>query len=56
MGYIIPMKDIKIRNVPDEIHRKLKVYAADRPISVNQLLLDIITALVTIPSKEKQPK
>ena len=34
-------KMIQIRNVPDELHRKLKVKAAERGLSLSDLLLQM---------------
>lgn len=44
---------IQIRNVPDEIHRKLKVRAARERLSLSDLLLREATRLAETPSLEE---
>lgn len=43
-------KMIQIRNVPDEIHRKLKMRAAREGRSLSSLLLREVTRLAETPS------
>ena len=43
-------KMIQIRNVPDDIHRLLKVRAAQEGLTLSQLLLREATALAQRPS------
>jgi plasmid stability protein len=44
---------IQIRNVPDEIHRALKVRAAKEGMSLSQLLLREITRVAERPTLEE---
>ena len=44
------MANVQIRNVPDDVHRRLKVRAASRGQSLNDYLLDEITAFSTRPT------
>jgi antitoxin FitA len=46
-------KMIQIRNVPDEVHRALKVRAAKEGTSLSQLLLREITQLAEQPTLEE---
>lgn len=41
---------IQIRNVPDAVHRKLKVRAAQAGMSLSELLLAEITHFASIPT------
>ena len=36
------MKLIQVRNVPDDVHRKLKVRAAERGITLSELVYDAV--------------
>ena len=42
---------IQIRNVPEQIHRRLKVRAAQEGISLSELLLREATRLAETPSR-----
>jgi plasmid stability protein len=44
------MKVIQIRNVPDELHRKLKVRAAERGTSLSEYLLAEVEELADRPT------
>ena len=46
-------KMIQIRNVPDDVHRKLKVRAAREGISLSELLLREAVRLADTPSLEE---
>ena len=46
-------KMIQIRNVPDAIHRKLKVRAAEQGRSLTDYLLEEIERLATVPTQEE---
>ena len=43
-------KMIQIRNVPDDIHRKLKMKAASQGISMSEMLLRDATQLANTPT------
>ena len=49
-------KMIQIRNVPDAIHRKLKVRAAEQGRSLTDYLLEEIERLATVPTQEEMLK
>ena len=44
---------IQIRNVPDEVHRELKVRAARRGQTLSEYLLRLVTRDVSRPSREE---
>ena len=46
-------KMIQIRNVPDEVHRELKVRAARRGQTLSEYLLRLVTRDVSRPSREE---
>jgi plasmid stability protein len=46
-------KTIQIRNVPDAVHRKLKVRAAHAGKSLSELLLAEISQFAAIPTPEE---
>jgi antitoxin FitA len=46
-------KMIQIRNVPDDLHRKLKARAAEQGMSLSDYLLAEVEALGTRPSPEE---
>ncbi len=43
-------KMIQVRNVPDQLHRKLKVRAAEEGISLSDLILDELRRVAEQPS------
>jgi plasmid stability protein len=47
---------IQIRNVPDEIHRKLKARAAAAGVSMSDYILKDITKLAERPTEEEWRK
>ena len=47
------MKMIQVRNVPDEIHRELKVRAARKGVSLSDYLLDLARRDVGKPTMEE---
>jgi hypothetical protein len=47
------MAMIQIRNVPPELHRKLKVRAAERGMSLSDYLLAEIEDIAAIPTPEE---
>lgn len=47
------VKMIQIRNVPDAVHRKLKVRAAQAGMSLSELLLAEITRFAALPTPEE---
>jgi len=46
-------KMIQIRNVPDELHRKLRVRAAQEGVSLSDLLLAEARQLAELPSRDE---
>ncbi len=42
-------KTIQIRKVPDEVHHRLKVRAAEAGVSLSDYLLDVIEEVATQP-------
>lgn len=46
-------KMIQIRNVPDEVHRELKIRAARRSQTLSDYLLQLVTGHVSRPSREE---
>lgn len=46
------MKTIQIRNVPDDVHRTLKVRAAQDGVSLSDLALAELEKLASRPSRE----
>ena len=49
--YAFEMKTIQIRNVSDELHRTLKVRAAQDGVSLSELALEELKRLATRPSR-----
>lgn len=47
------MTMIQIRNVPSELHRKLKARAAERGMSLSDYLLAEIQEIAALPSPEE---
>jgi len=46
-------KMIQIRNVPDDLHRKLKVRAAERGMTLTDYLLGELEEIVDLPTLEE---
>src|SRR5207245_7671649 len=46
-------KMIQIRNVPDAVHRKIKVRAAQSGMTLSDYLLDEIERLAALPTREE---
>ena len=46
-------KMIQIRNVPEELHRKLKMRAAAKGVSLSDYLLEAAERLVEVPTPEE---
>ena len=46
-------KMIQIRNVPDDLHRKLKIRAAERRMTLSDYLLAEITEVADLPTIEE---
>ncbi len=46
------MAELRIRNMPEEMHRKLKHWAVDEECSVNDLILRIIADAVAKQGKK----
>ncbi|MDP9396634.1 MAG: hypothetical protein M3P96_01815 [Actinomycetota bacterium] len=44
---------IQIRNVPDEVHRELKVRAARRGQTLSDYLLQLVSKEISTPSREE---
>jgi plasmid stability protein len=44
------MPHVQIRNVPPEVHRRLKQRAADEGVSLSEYLLEELTRLATLPT------
>lgn len=47
------MSNIQIRNVPPELHRKLKARAAERGMSLSDYLLAQVEEIASIPTPEE---
>lgn len=47
------MKMIQVRNVPDEIHRELKVRAARQGVSLSDYVLELARQDVMLPTVEE---
>lgn len=47
------MKMIQVRNVPDEIHRELKVRAARKGVSLSDYVLELARRDVSRPTMEE---
>ena len=47
------MGNIQIRNVPPELHRKLKVRAAERGMTLSEYLLGVVEREASHPSPEE---
>jgi len=47
------MSSLQIRNVPDEIHRALKVRAALEGKSMSELVLDQLRRILVLPSERE---
>lgn len=47
------MSNLQIRNVPEEIHRALKVRAAQEGKSMSELLLDQLRKILALPSERE---
>jgi plasmid stability protein len=47
------MKMIQVRNVPDEIHRELKVRAARQGVSLSDYVLELARRDVMLPTVEE---
>ena len=47
------MKNLQIRNVPDEIHRRLKIRAAEQGRSLSDLALDELRRSLERPTREE---
>jgi len=47
------MAEMRIRNVPDEIHRKFKALCAEKGIDMNSYLLELLKKEVEKREKEK---
>ena len=47
------MKTLQIRNVPDDVHRTLKVRAAQEGRSLSDLALDELKRAAALPSREE---
>jgi plasmid stability protein len=52
-NYAEAMKSIQIRNVPDAVHRRLKVRAADMGLSLSELLLAEVVRHATLPTADE---
>jgi len=46
------MKSVQIRNVPDAIHRRLKIRAAQAGLSLSELLLAEIIRYASLPTAD----
>lgn len=44
------MKLIQVRNVPDEVHQRLKIRAAERGVTLSQLVYDAVVDYAERPS------
>ena len=49
-------KTLQVRNVPDEIHRRLKVRAAESGVSLSELLLPELEAIAELPTPEEMQR
>ena len=47
------MKMIQVRNVPDEIHRELKVRAARQGVSLSDYVLELARRDVNLPTMQE---
>lgn len=47
---IVAMVNIQMRDVPDEVHRRLKAQAATAGMSLNQFLLERIAEVARLPT------
>jgi plasmid stability protein len=47
------MKMIQVRNVPDDIHRQLKVRAAQRGVALTDYVLGLIENELAVPTLEE---
>ena len=47
------MKMIQVRNVPDEVHRELKIRAARQGVSLSDYLLELARRDVNLPTVEE---
>ena len=47
------MKMIQVRNVPDEIHRELKIRAARQGVSLSDYVLELARRDVGLPTMEE---
>ena len=47
------MKMIQVRNVPDEIHRELKIRAARQGVSLSDYVLELARQDVMLPTVEE---
>ena len=52
-NYDGPMANVQVRNVPEDIHRKLKERAAHQRLSLSDYLLREMQAIVDRPSMEE---
>lgn len=49
-------KTIQVRNVPDEVHHKLKVRAAEQRVSLSDLILDELEQIASRPTMKEMIK
>lgn len=47
------MKSVQIRNVPDAVHRRLKVRAAQAGMSLSELLLAEVVRYASLPTADE---
>jgi plasmid stability protein len=52
-NYTWSMKSVQIRNVPDAVHRRLKVRAAQAGMSLSDLLLAEVVRLASLPTADE---
>jgi hypothetical protein len=52
-NYAICMSNIQIRNVPDDIHRKLKARAASMGMSLSDYLLHEVEQIAKLPTQQE---
>jgi len=52
-NYAVHMGMIQIRNVPDDLHRQIKARAASAGVSLSDLVLSQIRAMVQKPTVEE---
>ena len=50
---VLRMKMIQVRNVPDEIHRELKIRAARQGVSLSDYLLELARRDVSRPTMQE---